>query len=84
MENLARMGLTTEEEEKLREDLQEILDYMKMLDEVDVSSVDPMYTPVEWSAPMRDSEVREFDSEKIRKNFPERVGNHLIVPPILG
>ena len=84
LENLARMGLTSDEEKKLREDLQEILDYMRMLDEVDVSGIDPMYTPVEWKAPMRSPEVREFDSEKVRRNFPEREGNHLIVPPILG
>ena len=84
LENLARMGLTSDEEKKLKDDLQEILDYMRMLDEVDVSGIDPMYTPVEWKAPMRGSEVREFDSEKIRENFPEREGNHLIVPPILG
>ncbi len=84
LENLARMGLTESEEEKLASDLQEILDYMRMLDEVNVENVKPMYTPVEWRAPMRSGEVGAFDSEKIRENFPEKEGRHLVVPPILG
>ena len=84
LQELARIGLTEAERKKLKEDLQEILDYMRMLDEVDVEGMEPMYTPIEGEAPLRKDEVRAFDGSSIRENFPEREGNHLVVPPILG
>ena len=84
LQDLARIGLTEKEREKLKEDLQKILDYMRMLDEVNVEGVQPMYTPVEGKAPLRKDEEVRFPSERIREIFPEREGNHLVVPPILG
>ena len=84
LQDLAKIGLREEEKEKLKEDLQKILDYMEMLDEVNVEEVEPMYTPIEGSAPMRRDVEGVFESEGIRKNFPERDGNNLVVPPILG
>ena len=84
LQELAKIGLKEEEKEKLKEDLQKILDYMGMLDEISVEGVKPMYTPIEGSAPLRKDVEGVFESEGIRKNFPEREGNNLIVPPILG
>jgi len=84
LEELSKVGVSEEERAKLAESIQEILDYMKLLDEVDVSDVDIMYTPIEGSASLRKDEVRKFPSEKIVKNFPEEEKNQAKVPPILG
>ena len=84
LEELSRLELSEKERENLAKSIQEILDYMKLLDEVDVSNIDIMYTPIEGNAPVRKDEVREFSSEKIVKNFPEKKKNQAKVPPILG
>ncbi len=84
LEELSRIGLGKNERERLKESLQEILDYMKMLDEVDVKEIEPMYTPVEIEAPKREDEVREFPAEGIKKNFPGQERGHVKVPPIIG
>ena len=39
--DLARLGLTSEEIEKLQRDLSSVLDYIDKLKKVDISSVDP-------------------------------------------
>ncbi|MCD6449324.1 MAG: Asp-tRNA(Asn)/Glu-tRNA(Gln) amidotransferase subunit GatC [Thermotogaceae bacterium] len=84
LEELAKVGTSEEERKKLAESIQEILDYMKLLDEVDVSNVEIMYTPIENSAPLRKDEVRRFPPKKIIENFPEKEKNQAKVPPILG
>ena len=84
LEDLSRLELSEGERENLAKSIQEILDYMKLLDEVDVSDVEIMYTPIESNAPLRKDEVRKFPSEKIIKNFPEKEKNQAKVPPILG
>lgn len=38
---LAKMGISKEEEEKFAKELSSILDYIKKLEEVNVSSIDP-------------------------------------------
>ncbi len=84
LEELSKVGLDEDERETLRKSLQKILDYMKTLDEVDVSGIKPMYTPVETTTPMRKDEVREFPAEEIKENFPEKEKDHVKVPPIIG
>ncbi len=83
LENLARLELSEEERIRLMRDFQEILDYMELLNEVDVQGVEPMYTPVEDPASLRTSEPRFFDGrELIKSNFPEEEKGHIRVPGI--
>ncbi|MDO9632989.1 MAG: Asp-tRNA(Asn)/Glu-tRNA(Gln) amidotransferase subunit GatC, partial [Humidesulfovibrio sp.] len=52
--------------------------------ELDTSSVEPMYTPVDQVSVMRDDVVRkDFTREEILKNAPETDGAFFIVPRIV-
>ncbi|MCD6267247.1 MAG: aspartyl/glutamyl-tRNA(Asn/Gln) amidotransferase subunit C [Thermotoga sp. 4484_232] len=83
LENLARLELTEEQRERIMKDMEEILGYMEMLDEVDVSDVEPMYTPVEDPVLLRKGEPRVFERiDHIRKNFPSEDKGHIKVPGI--
>ena len=64
-------------------DMEEILSYMEMLDEVDVENVDPMYTPVENPVLLRKGDPITFENiDHIRKNFPKEDRGHIKVPGI--
>lgn len=83
LENLARLQLSEEQRRSIEKDMREILAYMELLNEVDVSQVEPMYTPIESNAELRADEVKLFeDVEAIRSNFPKRRDGHIVVPGI--
>ncbi|MCS7174474.1 Asp-tRNA(Asn)/Glu-tRNA(Gln) amidotransferase subunit GatC [Pseudothermotoga sp.] len=83
LESLARLQLSEEQRKSIEKDMREILDYMELLNEVDVSGVEPMYTPIESNAELREDTVRPFeDVEAIRLNFPKRKDGHIVVPGI--
>lgn len=85
LERLAKLSLKPREREKLRKDLNEILAYMEMLDELDVSKVEPLYTPVESKAPLRGDQIKVFEHiQGIVQNFPEEEEGLLKVSSILG
>lgn len=64
-------------------DMEEILGYMEMLDELDTKNVEPMYTPIEDSVLLRKGEPRVFEGvDHIRKNFPREEKGHIKVPGI--
>ncbi|KAF2957656.1 glutamyl-tRNA amidotransferase [Thermotoga sp. Ku-13t] len=83
LENLAKLQLSEEQRRSIEKDMREILAYMELLNEVDVSQVEPMYTPIESNAELRADEVKLFeDVEEIRSNFPKRRDGHIVVPGI--
>jgi aspartyl-tRNA(Asn)/glutamyl-tRNA(Gln) amidotransferase subunit C len=83
LESLARLQLSHEQRKSIEKDMREILSYMELLNEVDVSGVEPMYTPIESSAQLRCDEVKPFeDVEAIKMNFPKRKDGHIVVPGI--
>ncbi|AEH51148.1 Asp-tRNA(Asn)/Glu-tRNA(Gln) amidotransferase subunit GatC [Pseudothermotoga thermarum] len=83
LEELARLKLTDEQRKSIQKDMNEILQYMELLNEVDVSNVEPMYTPVEESATLREDEVKPFENlHLLRSNFPKERSGHIVVPGI--
>ncbi len=56
---LARMNLSGEESESLREDLRNILSYVNMLSELDLEDIEPTSHVVEIENVFRDDVVRE-------------------------
>ncbi len=84
LERLSRIGLSEKERSRLKETIQEVLDYMKLLDEVNLEGIEPMYTPIESNMPLRKDEVVGFSSEEIVSRFPDSQENQAKVPPILG
>ena len=83
LQELARLKIPDGSVERLKKDMQEILDYMELLNEVDVSDLEPMYTPVEIKAPEREDVPDRFeDVDSIHANFPKEKDGHIVVPGI--
>lgn len=64
---LARLALTEKEEEKFQKDLSSILDYFNLLQEVDVSKVEPLFHPTENFLRIKPDIMRK-DKEKPETN----------------
>ncbi len=79
---LAKIELSEQEKVKLLEDVQGILDYVKVIGEVDVAEIEPNYKSHNvW----REDEVRSslFSRDLIIKQFPEEHDGFLKVKKIL-
>ena len=64
--------------------MDDILGYMDKLNELDTTSVEPMYTPVEHVSVLRADVVRsELSREEILRNAPENNGEYFVVPRIV-
>jgi aspartyl-tRNA(Asn)/glutamyl-tRNA(Gln) amidotransferase subunit C len=83
---LARLELSPEEEAVLPAQLSAILDYVKQLEELDVSGVEPMTHALAdgGEAALRDDEVREsLGPDAALANAPAREGTWFKVPRII-
>jgi aspartyl-tRNA(Asn)/glutamyl-tRNA(Gln) amidotransferase subunit C len=81
---LARLSLTEAEADRLREQLVNILSYIRQLDALDTKDVVPTSHAVEMGTPFRDDAVRPFgDKEAILANAPDREGDFFRVPRII-
>ncbi len=86
IEHLSKLArLTFEESEKLKSDLQKIIDYFEILSEVNTEGIEPMYTPIEEPCKLRELEPKPHENiEGIIANFPEKEGRFIKVPSIYG
>ncbi len=80
---LARLDLTPAEEIRHAETISQVLEYMKILNEVDTSQVEPTFQVTGLADVMRDDVVVDSTiKEKIKKQWPtERIGQ-LVVPAV--
>jgi len=83
--HLARLELSANEQIKIQRELSSILDYIALLNEVNVEGVEPFCSPVASYNVMRDdSPVPETESgQKIKEQFPHQEGAFLKVKEIL-
>ena len=84
--SLARLELSPEEERLFAGQLSAILDYVRQLEELDVSAVEPMtHALAAGEAPgLRPDEVREsLDPERVLAGAPAREGTAFQVPRII-
>lgn len=83
---LARIGVSEKDVETYQHDLSEILDYFKKLDEVDVSSVEPIGHITGMQNTFRSDEHVDFGSlgkDAILENVPERKERYIRVKSVL-
>ena len=82
--NLARIALTPDEEVKLGAQLGDILGYIKQLEELDVTDVEPMAHAVPLANVLRADEVRpSIPQEVALANAPKQANGLFIVPKIV-
>lgn len=81
---LARLELSPEEEAAFGSDLDEILSYVTMLEELDTSAVEPTAHVVEVETPFRDDVVTNHpDAEALVAGAPARDATYFKVPKII-
>ncbi len=82
---LARVGMTEADLGKFSQQLSDILEHFKVLQEVDTTTVPPMSHSVQVENVMRPDENKpSFPQEDILANAPTREGDFFRVRAILG
>ena len=82
--NLARIALTPDEEARLGSQLDDILGYVKKLEELDVTGVDPMAHAVPLANVLRTDEVQpSIPQEAALANAPKQANGLFVVPKIV-
>ena len=82
--NLARIALTSEEEARLGSQLGDILGYVKKLEELDISDVEPMAHAVPLDNVLRADEVQpSISNEEALANAPKAAKGLFVVPKIV-
>jgi aspartyl-tRNA(Asn)/glutamyl-tRNA(Gln) amidotransferase subunit C len=82
---LARLGLTEEELARLEGQLNHILDQYAKLAELDTEAIPPTAQTIELENILREDIVLpSFTVEEALANAPERDGDLIVVPAILG
>ena len=82
--NLARIALTPEEKARLGSQLGDILGYVKKLEELDISDVEPMAHAVPLDNVLRADEVQpSITNEEALANAPKKANGLFVVPKIV-
>ena len=83
--HLARLGLNDDELATLEGQLNHILDQYAILAQLDTERIPPTAQTIELENILREDVVREsLPVEAVLSNAPERDGDFIVVPPILG
>ena len=84
MAELSRLSVPAAEEELFARQFGAILDYMDVLNSVDVGGVEPLYSPVEHETVLREDVAGlRRTHEEVLSNAPESDGACFVVPRIV-
>ena len=84
MAALSRLAVPAGEEELFARQFGAILDYMNVLNNVDVAGVEPLYSPVAHEGALReDKAALRRTHEEVLSNAPETDGACFVVPRIV-
>ncbi len=82
--HLARIELSEEEKEKLKKDIEKILEYISKLNEINTENISPTYHVLPLSNVFRDDKIeKSFEREEILSSAPERTEEFFKVPRII-
>lgn len=69
---------------RMASQLDAIVGYMDILNQVDTENVEPLYSPMRDIAPPRPDVARKLrTTDEILANAPERRGTFFVVPPVI-
>ena len=81
---LARIRVDADEVVRLQTELSGILDWIALLNEVDVAGVEPLTGGAQMALKMRDDAVTDGGiAEQILANAPDRAGDYYAVPKVV-
>jgi aspartyl-tRNA(Asn)/glutamyl-tRNA(Gln) amidotransferase subunit C len=82
---LVRLGIQEEEAQAFSQQFSKIIDYFRLLNDVDTSNVPPANETANTRSCMRADEVRpSMPREDFLKNVPHTDGSHVQVPLVFG
>jgi aspartyl-tRNA(Asn)/glutamyl-tRNA(Gln) amidotransferase subunit C len=82
--HLARLAVTEEEADKLTEQLDKIITFAELLNEVDTESVEPISHVLDIKNVMREDVAKPgLSSEEVLKNAPDHQDGQIKVPAII-
>jgi aspartyl-tRNA(Asn)/glutamyl-tRNA(Gln) amidotransferase subunit C len=82
---LARLGLTDNELSRLEGQLNHIVDQYAILSQLDTAAIPPTAQTIELENILRDDLVEpSFTPDEALANAPERDGDFIVVPAIIG
>mgnify|MGYP006275109825 CR=1 FL=1 len=83
--SLARLQFSDDEEERLTNELESILDYVDQLDEVDTAGVPPMSHGLDHAAPLRADDVSpRIDRDDALSRAPDADDEYIRVPTVIA
>lgn len=81
---LARLSVTEEEADSLKGELNSILDWVEMLNEVDVDAVAPLTSVVTQEMKKRTDVINDGGyADRVVKNAPQSEDNYFMVPKVI-
>lgn len=81
---LARIRVTDAEAARLQTELSGILNWIAMLNEVNVEGVEPLTGGAQMALKMRDDVVNDGGvTERLLANAPDRAGDYFAVPKVV-
>ena len=84
MANLARLKVTEDEIDQFQSDMNKILGYMDLLNQVDTSDVAPLDHVIELPLVYRKDEARQpLDHDDALKNAPDADSDYFRVPRVI-
>lgn len=84
LEKLAKLRFDQDELEKFNAQLNDILDYMKELDEIDFSGVDILLNPLQRQSFFREDKIEKaFCVTDLLKNAPDIQDDYFKVPKVI-
>ncbi|RNC83662.1 MAG: Asp-tRNA(Asn)/Glu-tRNA(Gln) amidotransferase subunit GatC [Balneola sp.] len=82
--NLARLQLSEEEVKSLAGDMNKILGYMELLNELDTTEVEPLEHVIEMESRLRKDETKHpLSHEDALKNAPDADSDYFRVPKVI-
>ncbi|MFZ1458390.1 MAG: Asp-tRNA(Asn)/Glu-tRNA(Gln) amidotransferase subunit GatC [Candidatus Saccharimonadales bacterium] len=82
---LSALAVSDDEAESLRQQLEEILGYVTLLDEVDTTGILPTYQVTDRENITRPDEIKDYHvtRDELLKNAPETENGHIKVKRVL-
>ena len=82
--DLAKLDLSEEEKKEMSFQLTKILDYMEVLNELNLEDVEVTAHTLDLKNVMREDRVKEsFGTEEVKKLAPKWQNDHFVVPRII-
>lgn len=81
---LARLKVDAKEEQNLKNELNNILEWVDKLQKVDTKNIDPLLSVSNEPMPMREDMVTsKLDNKQILSNAPEKKAGFFVVPKVV-